>query len=82
MLANLSRRRPTPDREQVPDLASIVGGASGGPPMRSTAPSMGVADTSPERCAHAMAGFDDDHSYMPGRLDARSAGRPRPACGE
>ena len=82
MLANLSRREADlMIREQVPDLASIVARRLGRAAYAIYRhPSLAVADTSPDALRRmAWAGFDDDHSYMPGQrwvLDLLGGARP------
>jgi DNA-binding transcriptional LysR family regulator len=82
MLANLSRREADLlIREQVPDLASIVARRLGRAAYAIYRhPSLAVADTSPDALRRMpWAGFDDDHSYMPGQrwmLDLLGGARP------
>src|SRR6185295_16113450 len=82
MLANLSRREADLlIREQVPDLASIVTRRLGRAAYAIYGhPSLAVADTSPDALRRMpWAGFDDDHSYMPGQrwmLDLLGGARP------
>ena len=82
MLANLSRREADlMIREQVPDLASIVARRLGRAAYAIYRhPSLAVADVSPDALRRMpWAGFDDDHSYMPGQrwvLDLLGGVRP------
>ena len=82
MLANLSRREADlMIREQVPDLASIVARRLGRAAYAIYRhPSLAVADASPGALRRMpWAGFDDDHSYMPGQrwvLDLLGGARP------
>ena len=69
-LANLSRREADLlIREQVPDLASIVTRRLGRVAYAIYAhPDLDVGDGSPEALRGlTWAGFDDDHTYMPGQ---------------
>ena len=81
-LANLSRREADLlIREQVPDLASIVARRLGRAAYAIYGhPSLAVADTSPDALRRMpWAGFDADHSYMPGQrwmLDLLGGARP------
>ena len=82
MLANLSRREADlMIREQVPDLASIVARRLGRAAYAVYRhPSLVVEDASPDALRRMpWAGFDDDHSYMPGQrwvLDLLGGARP------
>jgi DNA-binding transcriptional LysR family regulator len=82
MLANLSRREADLlIREQVPDLASLVTRRLGRVSYAVYgAATLAVEDSSPEALRRLpWAGFDDDHSYMPGQTwthDLLAGGRP------
>ena len=82
MLANLSRREADLlIREQVPDLASLVTRRLGRVAYAVYgAATLAVEDSSSEALRRLpWAGFDDDHSYMPGQTwthDLLAGGRP------